>query len=269
MDFQSKHFFKQGRVENENYIYKKNAMAAWFESWFDSPYYHQLYFKRDEKEAAAFIDRLIDHLQPKPGSTILDMACGKGRHSIQLADKDFDVTGLDLSFNSIAEAKINERENLHFYQHDMRLPFRINYFDYCFNFFTSFGYFNTRRENDNGIRTMAQSLNKDGTLVIDYLNVHYAEDHFVYTMDKEIDGVNFHITKWMDEDYFYKKVEVEDDDFEEPHIYTEKVSKFSLGDFTDMLGFQNMQVQEVYGDYNLSDYHVRNSPRMVILAKRR
>ena len=244
-------------------------MAAWFESWFDSPYYHQLYFKRDEQEASAFINRLITYLQPNPGSTMLDMACGKGRHAKQLADIGFDVTGLDLSFNSIAEAKNFEYESLHFFQHDMRLPFWMNYYDYCFNFFTSFGYFRTRREHDNAIRTMAQSLNKDGVLVIDYLNVHYAEDHFVFRMDKEIEGINYHITKWMDEDFFYKKIEVEDDNFEEPHIFTEKVSKFSLGDFTEMLAFQNMQVQEVFGDYKLGSYHVNNSPRMVIVAKKR
>jgi 2-polyprenyl-3-methyl-5-hydroxy-6-metoxy-1,4-benzoquinol methylase len=77
---------------------------AWFKDWFNTPYYHQLYFKRDEKEAAAFIDQLIDYLKPPPGSSMLDVACGKGRHSIQLASKGFDVTGIDLSEDSIAEA---------------------------------------------------------------------------------------------------------------------------------------------------------------------
>ncbi len=65
------------------------------------PYYHQLYFNRDDKEAAAFIDKLIEHLKPAPGATMLDVACGKGRHSIQLAGKGFDVTGIDLSEDSI------------------------------------------------------------------------------------------------------------------------------------------------------------------------
>ena len=40
----------------------------WFKDWFNSPYYHQLYFNRDEKEAAAFIDKLINYLKPAPGS---------------------------------------------------------------------------------------------------------------------------------------------------------------------------------------------------------
>jgi len=242
---------------------------AWFQSWFDSPYYHQLYFKRDENEASLFIDKLINHLQPLAGSKMLDIACGKGRHARLLSEKGFDVTGLDLSFNSIEAARETETETLHFYQHDMRLPFRIHYFDYCFNFFTSFGYFRTRREHDNAIRTMSQALNKTGVLVIDYLNVHYNEQHFVYQTDHQMDDVNYHITKWMDEDFFYKKIEVEDEGLAKQEVFTEKVAKFSLGDFTEMLAFQNMQVHEVFGDYQLGPYHVSNSPRMIIVAKKR
>src|SRR5436190_18774056 len=106
-------------------------MKPWFKDWFNSPYYHQLYFNRDEHEASAFINKLIDHLQPPVGSKMLDVACGKGRHSLQLATKGFDVTGIDLSEDSIREALQYESETLHFYQHDMRREFWINYFDHA------------------------------------------------------------------------------------------------------------------------------------------
>lgn len=240
----------------------------WFKDWFNSPYYHQLYFNRDKTEAAAFINLLIDYLKPEPGSKMLDVACGKGRHSMQLAGKGFDVTGIDLSEDSIKEALLHEGDNLHFYQQDMRLPFWINYFDYAFNFFTSFGYFRTQREHDSGIRTISQSLKKNGTFVLDYLNVHYAEDHTVHQSEKEIDDVNFLITKWYDETHFYKKIVVEDDKLEEPFIYTEKVAKFSLGDFTEMFAYQGLQIQEVFGDYAFSGYDVRKSPRLIMIAEK-
>ena len=240
----------------------------WFKEWFNSPYYHQLYFERDEMEAAKFINKMIDHLHPKPGSFMLDMACGKGRHSLQLASKGFDITGIDLSPDSIAAAKEHESDQLHFFVHDMRLPFWINYFDYAFNFFTSFGYFNTRREHDNSIRTIAQSLKSNGVFVIDYLNVHYAEDHLVHKSEVEVEGVNYYITKWFDEDHFYKKIIIEDEVLEKPLEFREKVAKFSVGDFTEMLAYHQMQVQEVFGDYHLNDYHVKNSPRMIIIAKK-
>jgi SAM-dependent methyltransferase len=240
----------------------------WFKDWFNSPYYHQLYFNRDEKEAAYFIDKLINYLQPPPGSLMLDVACGKGRHSVHLAEKGFDVTGIDLSEDSIEEALRYETDTLHFYRHDMRLPFRINYFDYAFNFFTSFGYFTTRREHDNAIRTIAQSIKSGGYFVMDYLNVHYAEDHLVHQFDKEVDGINFFITKWFDETHFYKKITVEDDVLKEPLIFTEKVAKFSLGDFTEMFAFQGLMIEEVFGDYNFNGYDVRKSPRLIMIAKK-
>ena len=117
-----------------------------------------MYFKRDEQRQKNLLNKLIEYLQPATESLMLDIACGRGRHSRILAAMGFDVTGIDLAVKSIKEAKKYETENLHFFLHDMRLPFWINYFDYAFNFFTSFGYFNTRREHDNSIRTIAQSI---------------------------------------------------------------------------------------------------------------
>lgn len=244
-------------------------LNPWYKEWFNSPYYYQLYFKRDKVEAANFINKLIDHLKPAPGAYMLDIACGRGRHSIQLASRGFDVTGIDLAEDSISKAREKENDHLHFFLHDMRLPFWINYFEYAFNFFTSFGYFNTRREHDNVIRTISQSLKPEGIFVIDYLNVHFAEDHLIHKSEKEIDGVNYHITKWHDEKYFYKKIEVKDENLKETLVVQEKVAKFLLGDFTEMLAYQQMQVQEVFGDYNFNEYDVKKSPRMIIIAQKK
>jgi SAM-dependent methyltransferase len=242
---------------------------AWYKDWFNSHYYHLLYQNRDEEEAFEFIETLIRYLQPPKGCSMVDVACGKGRHSKALADMGFDVTGIDLSEASIEEAKKDEDDRLHFYQHDMRLPFWINYFQYAFNFFTSFGYFKTRREHDNAIRTIAQCLVVGGIFVIDYLNVHYSEERLEKTFTTTIEGVTFHITKWQDEEHFFKQIQITDDTIKTPkHLFTERVAKFSLGDFTDMLAFQGMQVQEVFGDYQLGRYDIRKSPRMIIIAKK-
>ncbi|KAA9040712.1 class I SAM-dependent methyltransferase [Ginsengibacter hankyongi] len=240
----------------------------WFKDWFNSPYYHQLYFKRDKVEATKFINKLIEHLKAAKESLILDIACGRGRHSRILAAMGFDVTGIDLAVESIKEAKKYEAENLHFFVHDMRLPFWINYFDYAFNFFTSFGYFSTRREHENSIRTIAQSIKPGGVFVLDYLNAHYAEDHLVHQSELQIDNVTYFITKWFDETHFYKKIIIEDEVLKKPIEYQEKVAKFSLGDFTEMLAYHKLQVQEVFGDYNFNSFHIKNSPRMVIISKK-
>lgn len=242
---------------------------AWYKDWFASPYYHKLYQHRDETEAFKFIGTLIQYLKPKSESYMLDVACGKGRHSIALAEMGFNVTGIDLSLPSIEEAKESESENLHFFQHDMRLPFWINYFDYAFNFFTSFGYFKTKREHDNAIRTIANSIKKNGVFVIDYLNVHQAEDTLQAKDTVKVDDITFHITRWHDDNYFYKQIQVTDETSSSPkHLFTEKIAKFSLGDFTEMLSYQHLQVQEVFGDYQLGHFDIKKSPRLIIVAKK-
>jgi hypothetical protein len=83
-----------------------------------------------------------------------------------------------------------------------------------------------------------------------------------------VDDVNYFITKWYDETHFFKKIVVEDDQLNEPLEYTEKVAKFSLGDFTDMFSYQGLQIQEVFGDYSFNNYDVKKSPRMIMIAKK-
>ncbi|HET9432266.1 MAG TPA: class I SAM-dependent methyltransferase, partial [Chitinophagaceae bacterium] len=174
-----------------------------------------------------------------------------------------------ISPESIAFAKKFENERLEFFQHDMRLPFRVNYFGYAFNFFTSFGYFKTRREHDDAIRTIANGLKPGGVFVIDYLNVHYSEDHLVHHEKKKINGTDYEIRRWHDETHFYKKITVSDALLMHPLEYTEKVSKFSFGDFNDMLSYHGLQLQEAFGDYQLGSYDVKTKPRLIIVAQKK
>ena len=245
------------------------ASKDWFKDWFNSPYYHLLYSNRNEDEASAFIERLIDYLQPNNSVKILDVACGKGRHSIALADMGFDVTGIDLSIESITEAKQSESEHLHFFTHDMRLPLWINYFDIAFNFFTSFGYFRTQREHNNAIRSITQSLKPDGLFIIDYLNVAYEEKNFEESTEKVIEDYHFVNKKWHDAHHFYKEIHVKDGSDKIPiTLSTERVAKFSFDDFKTMLALQNMQIENVFGAYNLENYKPDTSRRMIIVAKK-
>ena len=244
-------------------------VKEWYKEWFNSPFYHKLYFERDENEARQFMDRLIDHFAPPQESLMLDLACGRGRHSKYLASKGFDVTGIDISAESINYALRFENSHLHFFQHDMRLPSWINYFDYVFNLFTSFGYFHTRREHDDAIRTMAQCIKPGGKILVDYLNVHNVEERLVHNEIKKVGGTEYEIHRWHDDDFFYKRIIVKDSSLPDPAEYTEKVAKFSLGDFTEMLSFQNLQVREVFGDYQLNSYSVSGTPRMIIVASKK
>ena len=113
----------------------------WFKTWFDTEYYHLLYKDRNDAEADVFIKHLFHSLNLKKEATVLDLACGKGRHSLVINELGFNVTGVDLSENSIKEASKCENEKLSFAVNDMRMPLEGQNFDVVVNLFTSFGYF--------------------------------------------------------------------------------------------------------------------------------
>ena len=75
-----------------------------WQSFFDvhAPNYMEEVFTRNTAEEVEFI---IKELNLKPNGSILDVGCGTGRHSIELARKGFRVTGVDISSGMLAEAK--------------------------------------------------------------------------------------------------------------------------------------------------------------------
>ena len=83
-----------------------------YESWFDTPFYHILYKNRDYKEAEMFTSELMTFLNLPIESKILDLACGKGRHSIFLNKMGYNVTGVDNSSKNIVNAKKYENNKL-------------------------------------------------------------------------------------------------------------------------------------------------------------
>lgn len=242
--------------------------TAWFKNWFDSSFYHKLYANRDEKEAAGFIDELLSVLAPTLQAEMLDLGCGNGRHSKYLASKGYHVTGLDLAASSIREAKKQETTSLRFHRHDMRVSFGKDHFDYVFNFFTSFGYFKTSEEDNQVISNIANSLKPGGMFIMDYINAAYAEKKLVAIETKETDGIIYHISRWSDDTHFFKKIVI-DLQKGEPFEYTEQVKKFSVAELEQMFNRHGLELQQLYGDYSLNEYHSETSPRIILIAKKK
>ena len=109
----------------------------WFTDWFNTSYYHILYKDRNDEDAQLFMRNITEFLKLQKTSHILDLPCGKGRHSIYLNSLGYKVTGADLSKNSILAAKKFENDSLHFDVQDMRKPIS-NTYNAIFNLFTSF-----------------------------------------------------------------------------------------------------------------------------------
>ncbi|MBL4593027.1 MAG: class I SAM-dependent methyltransferase [Flavobacteriales bacterium] len=243
---------------------KKNT--EWFEEWFDSPYYHILYKNRDDKEAKEFISNLIDYLKPLKDVFFLDVACGKGRHSVYINKLGFNIDGFDLSENSINIAKKQETDSLHFYTNDIRNPLKPNYYSVAFNLFTSFGYFEKEQDNQLAINSIAESLKEGGVLVLDFMNCKKVLNNLTKKEAKIIDEITFNITRDFKNGYIIKDINFTNSNVD--FNFQEKVKAISLDDFKSYFTAANLKIEAIFGDYQLNAFDEDTSDRLILVAKK-
>ncbi|BDU25571.1 MULTISPECIES: class I SAM-dependent methyltransferase [unclassified Flavobacterium] len=236
----------------------------WYSSWFDTPYYHILYKDRNYREAQVFMDNLTHYLNLPEKAKVLDLACGKGRHSIYLNQLGYDVLGADLSENSIAEASKNSNETLHFKVHDMREPFEEK-FDAIFNLFTSFGYFENDEDNLTTLKAIKESLSEYGFAVIDFMNVTQVIETLVPQEVKTVDEIDFHIKRYVEDGHIFKEIDFEDQG--RKYHFTEKVKALTLKDFQDLMDEAGIYLLDIFGDYKLKKFHKTESERLIMIFK--
>ena len=245
----------------------------WFASWFDTPYYHVLYKHRDYAEAERFVKKIITHINPPKASKLLDLACGKGRHAKVMADMGYNVTGLDLSIESIKQARKHETENLHFDVHDMREVYKKQTFDYVFNLFTSFGYFDDETDNEKMLTSIYTMLQANGTLVIDFMNVHKTvanlktKEILRQAQDDDRENfIDFHINRKFNGQHIVKEIEFADNG--KQYKFEERVQGLTLNDFEKLFVKAGFKIQETFGNYDLGNYSKETSNRLIMIAKK-
>lgn len=239
---------------------------AWYKNWFDTEFYHLLYCHRDMSEAEGFIALLKQTLQLPNGAKVLDVACGKGRHSITLNKLGLDVTGIDLSANSITEAKKWENETLHFAEWDMRQTFRKNDFDVVVNLFSSFGYFDDNTDDERAINAMSESLKPGGILVLDYINTQFAVTQMKPREIINRNEIQFHIQKKVEDGFIKKKIEFIANG--ENLCYEEQLKVINKAAFEIMFMSNRLTIEHTYGDYALQPFNAATSPRLILIGKK-
>jgi SAM-dependent methyltransferase len=243
---------------------QENNNESWFTSWFDTPYYHILYKDRNYREAQIFMDNLTHYLNLPEKAKVLDLACGKGRHSIYLNQLGYNVLGADLSENSIAEASKNSNETLHFKVHDMREPFEEK-FDAIFNLFTSFGYFESDEDNLTTLKAIKESLSEYGFAVIDFMNVNQVIETLVPEEVKTVDGIDFKIKRYVEDGHILKEIDFEDQG--RKFHFIEKVKALTLKDFEELMSEAGIFLLDIFGDYKLKKFHKTESERLIMIFK--
>jgi cyclopropane fatty-acyl-phospholipid synthase-like methyltransferase len=245
---------------------------AWYKEWFDTELYEQLYANRDEKEAKRLSTLLEDLIPHAEYPNILDLGCGRGRHSIALADKGYQVTGIDLSPRAIEvareKAEAQQLDQLHFEVRDMRDPLDQQ-FDAIVNLFTTFGYFESDEENAAVFDSMAQMLKPQGRFIMDYLNAPVVKKNLKSHEHGTMNDVEYHIRRYIEDGAVYKHIEFTDPTSDqEKYTYTERVKLYSLEWFREQLQQRDLKLTATYGDYDGSSYTKADSPRLLMVFDR-
>ena len=238
---------------------------AWFETWFNTPYYHILYKDRNFEEAENFITLLINDLKIPEHSKIIDLACGKGRHAVFLNRMGFEVLGLDLSEESISQNKIFENDTLKFKVHDMREAIypeiSTQKVDAVCNLFTSFGYFESEADDKKIFKSVADALKENGFFVLDFLNEQLVKNTLVSEALITKGNIDFHISKRIEDQHVIKNINFKDQG--EAFHFFEKVKLHTLeeiGSYAEEFGFERVKI---YGDYHLGAFDRDTSPRCI------
>ena len=260
--------FLRGHTDFSFYTQTTNMSdKEWFESWFDSPYYHVLYANRSADEAKNFIAKLVGKYNIPAGSKVLDIACGKGRHSQTLATYGLDVTGIDLSKNSIAYAKQFENEHLKFEVLDMRQVYKANTFDFVFNLFSSFGYFEDDAQDLIAIKAFAANLKPGGTLVLDYMNTECVVKLLKSRDIVQRGEIQFHIQKKIENGFIKKTIDFLANGVNQS--FTEELKIINLYRFKQMLTEAGLELKATYGDYELNEFNPGSSMRLILVAEKK
>ncbi len=150
----------------------------------------------DNDITAAEVDLAIKYLQLEPGHQVLDLACGQGRHLLELARRGFDhLYGLDRSRYLIQRAKTRARKetlNVNFKEGDVRkLPYATDTFDAVTIMGNSFGYFESAEDDVTILREIFRVLKPYGRLLLDIADGAYLREHFVPRSWEWIDKKHF------------------------------------------------------------------------------
>lgn len=241
----------------------------WFEEWFDSPLYEKLYANRDEEEARELVELLLDELELNRCSKILDLGCGRGRHSINLNKKGYEVKGIDLSVEAIktARAKVERMglENISFEIRDMRKPLDET-FDAIVNLFTTFGYFKSDAENASVFDSVVAMLKPGGIFVLDYLNAHKVRQEYKPSDSGRFQDIKYEIHRYIAEDMIFKDIVFSGERVNGRRNYSERVKLYQLEWFQQEMKKRNLVIDHIYGDYHGNDFDPETSSRLLIIS---
>jgi SAM-dependent methyltransferase len=242
---------------------------AWYQRWFGREYL-ELYAHRDDDEASRDVDAIEQLLDLGHNQPILDLACGNGRHSIEIAKRGYQVTGIDLSKDLLRQARQKAAESevdIPFLQFDMRDHPFFNEFGALINMFTSFGYFDNDAENARVMEAIARALRPDGRFYIDYINKLSVLENLVPQDEREVNGKNVVQKRIYKSDIERLEKEIIISDSEGERRFVESVRLYSAVEMEGLAEKAGLKIEHLLGSVAGEEF-TDNSPRLILVGRK-
>lgn len=257
--------------------------SDWWKTLFDQKYLDTYLSDLTPERTKREVDFVVKATNLQPSDRILDLACGHGRHSIELAKRGFDMVGLDYSEPFIAKAKQDAKQagvKVEFVRGDMKnLPFNES-FDVVLMLFTAFGYFDDEN-NQRALGEVSKSLKSSGRFLIDVISGEAVIKRFNKEGQKEegssflkiprtyeVGGLTVNEVEWFDSDTQQVHNHREwIDEHGEKKEYDYYLKVYTVPQYKEMFAKTGFEFKQVWGDFQ-GNPHNKDNFRTIILAER-
>jgi SAM-dependent methyltransferase len=250
----------------------RRKARPWWEELFNDDFIRTM-AKISDEQIAKEVDFVEESLAVAKGAMLLDLACGTGRHAIELTRRGYKVVGFDLSLPMLAKAAEEAQERnqkLNFVQGDMREMTFEDTFDgiYCWN--TSFGFFEEDK-NIQVIQRVHKALKKGGQFMLEVGNRDFIIRQAPSLAWFEGDGcicMDEMSIDWITSRMKVKRTMMMDDGRTKEIDYSVRI--YSLHELGKVLHDAGFRVAEVSGRTGTPGvYFGSESPRTMILAEKK
>lgn len=240
---------------------------SWYRQWFADELYTHLYAHRDVDEARVAVDLFQQVTGVPKDAVVLDLACGTGRHTFELARRGYRVLAADLSPTLLAVAKRKTQKyatTLRLLRADMRQLPLYAACDAVVQLFTAFGYFASDEENASVLAEVCASLRPGGWYMLDFLNADELRHSLLPYSRQQLDGIVVEQFRSIEHGRVEKRIVVHGAG--ERREFRESVRLFTLQDFHRMFRQAGFSDPLVFGDYAGAAFSA-SSPRCIMFAR--
>ncbi|MCD6115288.1 class I SAM-dependent methyltransferase [bacterium] len=233
--------------------------------------YYQIY-SSTQKSAKKEADFIVKVLNLQKGSKVLDLGCGFGRHSIELAEKGMKVVGVDISRSLLKIAKERAKKRrckIKFLQKNfLKISFKEK-FDAAIMMLNTFGLMSDKN-NERALEILTNLLKHGGKLLVDLRNPGRLREGKIYKNPEIIKGVRVWTgcvyVKQQKRVIIKRTLYLKDG---KQYTYILAVRLYFLSELKKLLSKHGFKITKIFGDFSGNPYRRKKSPRLIVVAEKK